>query len=68
MKDIKRAFRSALFLSVLFSLALLSGCVRIAGGAGYWHTDKDGQTTAKTAGFDSADYIPGSPAPGTITV
>jgi hypothetical protein len=68
MKDAKRAFRFVLFLSVLFSPVLFSGCVRVAGGAGYWHTGKDGQTTAKTAGFDTADYVPGSPSPGKITV
>ncbi|MFA5160457.1 MAG: hypothetical protein WC484_08155 [Candidatus Omnitrophota bacterium] len=55
------------FLLVLVCLLFLSGCVRLAGGAGYWKTGASGETTAKKVGFDTADYVPGSPAPGSIT-
>ncbi len=68
MKGAQVILRPTLFSGALLCVVLFSGCVRVAGGAGYWHTGQDGQTTAKTAGFDTADYIPGSPAPGKITV
>jgi PBP1b-binding outer membrane lipoprotein LpoB len=55
-------------LLLAFLILILQGCVRVAGGAGYWHTNPEGGTTAKQVGFDSADYVPGSSAPGKITV
>ncbi|MFA5167933.1 MAG: hypothetical protein WC530_05320 [Candidatus Omnitrophota bacterium] len=46
----------------LYALSF-GGCVRLAGGTGYWKTGASGETTAKKIGFDTADYVPGSPAP-----
>jgi len=54
-------------LVAVLSVVLLGGCVRVAGGARYWHTDPTGETTAKTAGFDTEDLIPDQSAPGKIT-
>ena len=55
-------------LYAVLCTALLSGCVRLSGGAGYWKTEADGNTVAKRASFDTANYVPGSPAPGKVTV
>jgi hypothetical protein len=46
---------------------VLSGCVRVAGTAGYWHTSQEGESTAKQAGFDTAGLVPGNASPGKIT-
>jgi hypothetical protein len=58
-------------MPVLFMMAFcalsFSSCVRLSGGAGYWKAGPEGQPTAKTVGFDSADFVPGSSAPGSIT-
>ena len=51
---------------MIFPALLLSGCVRLTGTAGYWKTDKQGNPDTKRATFDSADFFPGSPAPGSI--
>jgi len=55
-------------LFVVLCAVLMSGCVRLSGGAGYSHTDSEGNVKNKQVGFDTADYVPGSPAPGSITV
>ena len=48
--------------------ALFSGCIRLTGGAGYWHKGpEDEQPKVKQVGFDTNDYVPGAPAPGNIT-
>ena len=52
----------------LFVACFFSGCVHVGGTAGYWHTDPEGGTTVKQANFDTADIIPGTPAPGKITI
>ena len=57
----------AVTLYAVLCTVLLCGCVRLSGGAGYWKTGADGETAAKKVGFDTADYVPGSPAPGKIT-
>ncbi len=51
------------YLLAIFALCALSlsGCVRVAGTAGYSKINSEGETTVKQAGFDTADYIPGSP-------
>lgn len=56
-----------LVLLVAFCALSLNGCVRLTGGAGYSKINADGETTTKKVGFDTADYISGSPAPGSIT-
>lgn len=55
----------SVFLCV-FASWFLSSCVRMAGTAGYWTTNADGESKIKKAGFDTADYVPGSPASGRI--
>lgn len=57
-----------MILFLLFAACVFSGCVHAGGTAGYWHTNPEGETTVKQAGFDTADIIPGTPAPGKITV
>ena len=62
-------FRTYYLLTIVVLCALsVSGCVRVAGGAGYYHKDSEGDVKSKKVGFDTADYVPGSPAPGKITV
>lgn len=58
-----------LILILLVALCVLSlvGCVRLTGGAGYTKVNAEGEATTKKVGFDTADYIPGSSAPGSIT-
>ena len=55
-------------LLVLFLALAFSGCVRVAGGAGYWRTGPEEDTTAKRASFDTADFTPAAPPPGKIAV
>ena len=51
-----------------FTLLFLSGCIRLTGNAGYWHQGpNDEQPKSKQVGFDTNDYVPGTPAPGNIT-
>lgn len=52
----------------LLLMLFLSGCVSVAGTAGYAKTNPNGEATVKQAGFDTADYIPSNSAPGKITV
>ncbi len=58
-------------MGLIFALALLAvtfqGCVRLAGGAGYWHADQEKGTQSKSVGFDTNDLVPGSQAPGNIS-
>jgi len=63
----KRAILASLLLCFLFS-CVFSSCVHVGAGAGYWHTNSEGETTAKQASFDTANYIPGSSTAGKITV
>ncbi|OQA56118.1 MAG: hypothetical protein BWY42_01158 [Candidatus Omnitrophica bacterium ADurb.Bin277] len=58
------------YTSFLFLLAVifLCGCVRLTGSAGYWKTDPEGETKSKRAAFDTAEFLPGSPHSGSITV
>lgn len=58
----------AVVLLVMLCALSLTGCVRLTGTAGYSKTGADGETTTKKATFDTADYVPGSPPPGNITV
>lgn len=48
---------------MIFSFA---GCVRLAGGAGYWHTDSEGEVKSKQMGFDTQNLVSGDRAPGSI--
>lgn len=52
---------------VLLCALSLSGCVRVAGTAGYSKTNSDGETAVKQAGFDTANLVPKNKAPGSIT-
>lgn len=48
-------------LSLLFLLVLLSGCVRMSGGAGYWKSGEEGEPAElKSVNFDSNRLIPGN--------
>jgi len=67
MDNMGHLFRGIAFLCALFFIIFFPGCVRFSGGAGYWHTDSKGEAKGRQVGFDTADYIPGSPAPGSIT-
>lgn len=64
---VRRIFLLSPPVAVLLTI-LLGGCVHVGGTAGYWKIGADGKATAKKASFDAADYIPGSTAPGKITV
>ena len=55
---------AAVMFCVVFCATLLPGCVRVSTGAGYWHAGPEGDIEGKQVGFDTADYIPGSPTPG----
>jgi hypothetical protein len=55
-------------ISAVLCAVLLNGCVHVSGTAGYWHTNKEGETTAKQAGFDTANLVPNYSTPGKITV
>lgn len=68
MNDLKVRRILPCTLYTVLCTVLLSGCVRVAGTAGYWKTGADGDATAKRASFDTADFMPGSPPPGDITV
>ena len=61
---------SAPCLLVIVALCALSlsGCVRVAGTAGYAKINSNGETAVKQTGFDTANLAHGSPAPGSITV
>ena len=71
VRRIARDGRCVFLLNTLVAAlctVFLCGCVRVAGDAGYWHTHPEGETTAKQAGFDTADYVPDHSTPGKITV
>lgn len=61
---------SFLKLFCLFAcLTLASGCIRLTGSAGYWSQGPgDEPPKGKTVGFDTNDFVPGAPAPGSIEV
>ena len=47
---------------------ILSGCVRVAGTAGYWHAGQDGPLESKQAGFDTDTLVQKGKTPGSITL
>jgi hypothetical protein len=47
---------------------IFSGCVRVAGTAGYWHANAEGEAQAKQVGFDTADLVPKGKDLGNISV
>jgi hypothetical protein len=54
---------SLLFLFILFS----SGCIRVSGGAGYWHKSPDEEETkSKQIGFDTDNVVHPNKTPGSI--
>jgi hypothetical protein len=55
-------------LFYLFMLCAFQGCIRLTGSAGYWHQGaNDAAPKSKQVGFDTNNYVPGAPAPGSIT-
>ena len=51
----------------LIVCVLCSGCIRLTGGAGLWHQGPNDETPkTKQVHFDTHDYVPGTPAPGTV--
>jgi hypothetical protein len=52
----------------LSGAGIFSGCVHVAGTAGYWHTNTEGETQAKRAGFGTANLVPKDKDQGSITV
>jgi len=67
--DLSASPRDDKFYFVIFFLilTLLSGCIRLTGNAGYWKQGaEDEAPKVRSAGFDSADFVPGSPPPGNI--
>ena len=62
-----RAFFFGTAIAVLGTV-FLSGCVRVAGTAGYWHSGQDGQLESKQAGFDTNELVQKGKTPGSITV
>ena len=55
-----RLIASVLLLGSMISVL---GCIRFAGGAGYY-TEKQGERTERAAGFDSAELFQKASAPG----
>lgn len=54
---------------LLVCLALTCGCVRLTGSAGYWSQGAgDEAPKGKSVGFDTNNFVPGAPAPGSIEV
>ncbi len=54
-------------LSLALMALVLQGCVRVAGGAGYWRTDPEKGTQTKSVGFDTSDLVQNGQTPGSIT-
>lgn len=52
---------------VFVTAIFFGGCIRLSGGAGYWHQGpKDDVPKAKTVGFDTQNMVPGSTPSGKI--
>lgn len=49
----RRTFLDLATPVVLLLSFLLPGCVRVAGTAGSWHANPDGQVESRQAGFDT---------------
>ncbi len=64
---VRRIFLLGTPVAVLCAV-LLSSCVRVVGTAGYWHTDQEGETTAKRAGFDTVNLVQTDQGQGSVTV
>lgn len=58
-----------ILITIIIALCALSasGCVRLTGGAGYWHTGEEGQPQSKQVGFDTDNIVNPGKAPGKIT-
>ena len=52
---------------LIFALAMLSGCIRLVGKAGYVKETPEERTT-KTMGFDTDELFPGQRTKGNVTV
>jgi len=60
-------FMTVLTISILFFG--LTGCVRVSGGAGYWHKGaEDEAPTVKQVGFDTDDLVHPNKTPGSIEI
>ncbi len=62
MKILNRAIM-VIVLGLIFP-----GCIRLTGGAGYWHEDAQGEVKSKQVGFDTQNLVDPNHAPGDITV
>ncbi len=51
--------RSMVLLALILAGLAVQGCVRVAGNAGYWHSDTEGQVQSKSVGFDTQQLVPG---------
>ena len=66
MKSAK-LFVTALTIPIL--LFALTGCIRVSGGAGYWHQGaEDEAPTVKQVGFDTDDVVHPNKTPGSIEI
>lgn len=45
-----------------------SGCVRVAGTAGYWKAEPDGKTAVKQASFDTNRLVQKDETAGSVAV
>lgn len=52
----------------LSASCIFSGCVRVAGTAGHWHTNEEGESQAKQVGFDTMNLVPKDQDQGNVTV
>ena len=57
-----------LILGTVLCAVFLSGCVSMAGTAGYWNTTPEGTTAMKQASFDTNKLVQKDEAPGSVTV
>lgn len=63
---VRRIFLLGTLVAVLCTI-FLSGCVHVAGTAGYWKAGPEGQLQSKQAGFDTQNLVQKGKTPGSIT-
>ena len=69
--DAKTHRKKTIFASLLLcflAASFLSGCVRVAGTAGYWKTGQDGDLESQQASFDTDRLVQKGKTPGSVTI
>jgi hypothetical protein len=67
-KEKNRILLCSFVIFWLSASCIFSGCVRVAGTAGYWHTNEEGGAQTKQVGFDSTNLVSKDKDQGRITV